>query len=122
MYLILGFILLVIGLVALVKVRLSFSKKSVAIGPPARIAGAVLVAALPLAFVINLILLVFYLVNVLLSKDFTVIIQGIQHFGINSVGEGIVHGSRRDRCLLYGAHHLINNKRFPLWTCRCSIS
>ena len=53
---ILGVILLVVGLITLVKGRLSFSKGSVAVGPPARIAGAVLVGALPLAFIINLIL------------------------------------------------------------------
>lgn len=56
MDLILGLILLVVGLVALVKGRFSFSRESVAVGPPARIAGAVLVAALPLAFIVNLIL------------------------------------------------------------------
>lgn len=56
MDLILGLILLVIGLVALVKGRFSFSRESVAVGSPARIAGAVLVAALPLAFIVNLIL------------------------------------------------------------------
>ena len=53
---ILGLILPIVGLMALVKGRLTFSKDSVAIGRPARIAGAILVAALPLAIVVNLIL------------------------------------------------------------------
>lgn len=54
MDLVLGLILLVAGLVALVRGRFSFSKANVAVGSPARIAGAVLVAALPLAFIVNL--------------------------------------------------------------------
>jgi hypothetical protein len=54
--LILGLILVVVGLIALIRGRFSFSRESVALGPPARIAGAVLVAALPLAFIVNFIL------------------------------------------------------------------
>ena len=53
---ILGLILLIVGIITLVKGRLTFSKDSVAIGRSARVAGAILVAALPVAIVVNLIL------------------------------------------------------------------
>ena len=56
MDLILGLVLLVVGLIALIKGRMSFSSESVSIGTPARIGGAILVAALPLAFLINIVL------------------------------------------------------------------
>ena len=56
MDLILGGILLIAGAVALMRGRFSFSRDSVAIGPPARIAGGVLMAALPLAFIVSVVL------------------------------------------------------------------
>ena len=56
MDLILGLILLVVGLIAVVKGRFDFSRNAEVVGWPARAAGALLVLALPLAFVVQLVL------------------------------------------------------------------